>query len=173
MNYQSVPPPSKRGIPKWVWIAVPAFVLIMCCAGVGAAFLNRDNAAQSIDVHETTPTSVLPDEIVEETPLAEAPVAAPEPQQVEVSGNNNSVAQLNATLNGMFQVEYSGSSFCLIVKFLRADGSSGAGWMEDINECAANLDTKLSGTTLVNLTDVTMVHVENTQGAWTLRFTPM
>lgn len=104
-----------------------------------------------------------------DSPAAQAPASAP----VTVTGDGSAVLQIGAKLNGPFKVDYSFGSWCGIAKFLKADGSSGAEFMEDINNCADDMNANLTGSTVVHLKDVTMVQTDNTRGAWTLTFTPM
>lgn len=101
-------------------------------------------------------------------PVTEAPPAQP----VTVTGNGNNVVQVGAILNGAFTVAYSAPSYdFLIVDFLKEDGTDGMSWEDmGINEYQ---EGGVSGTVILHLENVTMVQASNTQGDWTLIFTPL
>lgn len=160
-----------KKIPIWVWIVVPVVVLLLCCGIVSlSAAFRDDKPILSVPTTEQPFNDAQPTQDVQPV-IQTTPPPPPVRESATVNGSGNSLKQLGITLNGMYQVDYTGSSICLIVNFLKADGSSGAGFMQDINEC--NADGQLSGTTLVKMTDVAMVQIENTRGAWTLSFAPV
>lgn len=163
------PAPPKRGLKAWHWIALGAIALSTFCllttALVGAVKGPGKPAIQPIATASGQPAQAPPSSYV-------VP-AIPVPQGITVSGKNNAVVQVGAVLNGRFNVEYSFGSWCGIASFLKADGSEGAGFMETINDCSGNPDGKLSGSTIVNLKNVTMVKTDNTRGAWSLKLTPI
>lgn len=160
-----VVPWYRRPLP---WIGIAIGVLVLCCGGVFANVLTKvDTPAIS-----QPESQITINESPSESPSAEPAPPAP-PQPVTAQGSGNSIGQLNATLNGSFRVDYSFASWCGIAKFLKADGSSGAGFLEDINGCSGDTSTPLTGSTIVNLTDVTMVQVDNARGDWSLQLTPL
>lgn len=165
MSYEDMPPIKKTNWKLIIGIIVAALIVgIMCIVGVGlvsnAAPLPKDPVIPAFDTSPsrtgsaTQPTVVLPKPVV-------------------LKGKNNAVAQVGSTLNGAFKVEYTFGSWCGIVKFLNAKGTDGAEFFEMINECAGDTNAKAAGSTIVHLTNVTMVKVENTSGNWQLTFTPV
>lgn len=113
-------------------------------------------------------TAAIPDQSAT-TPAEPAP---PPQQPVTVTGVGNNVVQIGATLNGAFTVAYSTEQAGgFILDFLRADGSSAAGFMEGVNEL--NFDGPISGSKVVTLDDASMVQASNVDGPWTVTFTPL
>lgn len=143
---------------------------------VGVAFAIVCIAGGVMKAPSTAPAPVKPGKSIAADPtpvLSPTPKPAPVPVPTLVKGNNNSAVQTGTVLNGAFTVTYSFGSWCGQVNFLKADGSSGAKFMEDINDCASSSSDKLSGSTVVHLTGVTMVKVGNTRGQWSLAFDPI
>lgn len=163
----SMPIKKKTPTKLIIGIFVGAFLLMWLCIG-GVAFLGRDLPKDPvIPAFDSAPT---PGSGKAGTP-PNTPAAPP--AAITVKGKNNAVVPAGATLNGAFTVEYAFGSWCGIVHFLKADGSDGAQFFEMINECAGDLNDKATGSTLVHLTNVTMLKVENTSGNWSLKFTPV
>lgn len=158
--------PPQRKFKLWHGVVLGLLALVTMCLLLTAVVGNpKDSAPPQIQPIVTA--SVQPGQV------AGAPSASVAPQPVVVKGKNNQVVQIGAILNGPFTVEYSFGSFCGIAQFSKADGTDGAQFMEAINDCASNVDEKLSGSTIVHLKNVTMIKVDNTRGAWTLKFTPL
>ena len=140
---------------------------IIWTIGVAAALIGA--AACGGAPKDNDPATVVPNEV---PPAATTTVEAPPPAQpVSVSGQGATVTELGATLNGKFKVDYSTEGNALIVKFMKADGSDGAGLLQGINEL--DFDKPVAGSKVVDLTDVTMVETDNVDEKWTLTFTPL
>ena len=89
---------------------------------------------------------------------------------VTVTGNGEQVASAALVATG-YTVSYQATSFCLIVQPVETDGSDG---ISIVNECAFdNMNGPVSGTTTYRGTGRTTLHVSNTQGPWSLTFTPL
>ena len=88
---------------------------------------------------------------------------------VTVTGSGEQVTTANLVATG-YTVSYQAGSFCLIVQPVETDGSDG---MSVVNECASNFEGPVSGTTTYRGTGRTTLHVSNTQGPWSLTFTPL
>ena len=133
--------------------------------GLGAALIV--GAACGGAPKDNEPATVVPNGASAATTEAQAPPAQP----VKVTGTGSTVVEVGATLNGKFKVDYTTEDNAVIVKFLKADGSDGAGLLQGINEL--DFDKKVAGSTVVDLTDVTMVETDNIDKGWTLTFTPL
>lgn len=156
--------PAMRKIKPWqIVIGVFASLLILCIGGMAFVGYNM-----SSDPAPTQP-------VVTSTNLGLNPATAPPaaPASVTVTGKGNSVVQAGAVLNGAFNVEYQFGSWCGIAHFLTAKGEEGAALLEDINDCADDVNAKLSGSTILHLKNVTQLKVENTKGPWTIKLTPI
>jgi hypothetical protein len=166
-QYHRVADPPKRKFKLWHGIVLGLITLVTMClllTLVVGGLTTTPPPPPVQPIATTGPAAVA-------APSASTAPAAP--KSVAVKGKNNQVVQIGAILNGAFTVEYAFGSFCGIAQFNKADGSDGAQFMETINDCASNADEKLSGSTIVHLKDVTMVKVDNTRGAWTLKLTPL
>jgi hypothetical protein len=162
----------KRTVKPWMIAGLAVFALFAVC-GVVASMMPSQKPAAIVPVSPGSGEQNVGDTPV--SPAAAKPAAPTQPaapKSITIAGKNNSVLPVGATLNGAFTVTYSFSSWCGIAQFLKADGSDGAKFMEEVNDCAENTDTFLTGSTIVHLTNVTMVRVDNTRGAWSLVFTP-
>lgn len=154
------PTGPKKSLPTWArWVLVA--VIAVCAIGFIAS-LGDDEETPQI---QPAPTDVQP--------AAEPTADAPAPEPVTVSGSGNALADIGATLNGRFRLDYTAGSFCIIVDFLKADGSDGGDWDSGVNECAEDTDVNASGSRVVELHDATMVQVDNTHGPWSLTLTPL
>jgi hypothetical protein len=155
-----------RRVKPWHIIGLVVLALVAACL-LGTAFVGAVGGLKPSAPAQVQPVATA------SVPVPSGSVDVPPgpiPGPVNVKGKNNSVVQVGAVLNGRFQVNYSFGYWCGIASFLRADGTEGAGFMQNINDCAGDTNTKLSGSTVVQLQNVTMVKVENTRGAWTLQF---
>ena len=86
---------------------------------------------------------------------------------VTIRGNGKTVKTVSLVASG-YTIEYRASSYCLAVLTVEADGSDGVA----VNECAQG-DGPVSGTTSYHATGPTTFRVSNTQGNWSLTFTPL
>ena len=87
---------------------------------------------------------------------------------VTISGTGEQVKTAELVAHG-YTVTYQASSNCLIVEPVQADGSEG---VAVVNVCGRGEDPA-SVTTTYRGTGRTTFHVSNTQGPWTLTFTPL
>lgn len=165
-GYETMPPPNKTNWKAIIAVLAGAFLfVVMCLVGVAMFGGNRPVAKDPvIPAYETSPsgqarTGSYP------PPTLSAPLT--------ITGKNNSVGPIGNTLNGRYKVDYKFSSWCGIAKFLKADGSDGSELFEMVNDCAGDINAKASGSTIVNLTNVTLLKIENTSGAWSITFTPI
>jgi len=160
--------PPKRRAPTWLIITVSGIVGL-CCVGVAiSAALPKDakNDAGSVTSQQPQDSAAASVAVTTTTKAATPPV-----QPVKVDGTGNEVKDIGATLNGRFKVDYSAEDSFLIVDFLKADGSDGAGLFDAINEGTGS--GNVSGSKVVSLTNVTMVQTQNTEGNWSLTFTAL
>jgi len=88
---------------------------------------------------------------------------------VTISGSGEQVETADLVATG-YTVSYQASSWTLIVKPVRADGSTG---MSVINAIGQDSSSGVSGTTTYRATGRTTFHVTNTRGSWSLTFTPL
>lgn len=100
-----------------------------------------------------------------EAPSSTASVPA---YPVTVSGTGEQVKTADLVAHG-YTVTYQASSNCLIVAPVQSDGGDGS---SVVNQCAHG-DGPVSGTTTYRGTGRTTLHVYNTQGPWSLTFTPL
>lgn len=136
------------------WVVI-AFVIILAICGIASRYGDANNTIAPI-------TEISADAASPEVP----------PVSRVVDGNGNSVVQIGAELNGAFLVDYNASYNALIINFLNSAGDSGASWEDvGINEFA--MDGPLTGQVVMHLSGVTMVQASNTEGAWSLKFTPL
>lgn len=155
--------PWHRRKSTWIIAGLAAIALLIACAnGTSPAGSDPNGVVHPPNVETVTSPAPEPN-----APGGATAPAAPKP--VAVKGTGNVLKKIGATLNGTYELEYDASYNFLIVEFLKADGSDGAGLMESVNEYAESGDVK--GSTIVHLEGVTTVKVDNTQGAWTLKFT--
>jgi len=167
------PAPKKPGLKTWhkVALIVGGGLIALCLLGSFLAAVSPKPASvEQIQPVPSATTEAVAAPPAETVAAPEVPAAA---TQVKVSGTGNSVVQTGAVLNGGFRVDYSFGSWCGQTVFMKADGSDGAGLMENINDCSGNTDSNLVGSAIVHLSNVTMVEVANTRGGWTLTFTPL
>jgi hypothetical protein len=99
------------------------------------------------------------------TPISTVSVPA---YPVTISGSGEQVKTAELVATG-YTVAYQASSNCLAVQPVQADGSDG---VSVVNECAHG-DGPVSGTTTYRGTGRTTFHVYNTDGSWSLTFTPL
>jgi hypothetical protein len=160
--------PVDRKTRNWITVILAALFVVTLCV-VGAALVGNATVQHPTATTSDWPTNFYPSQVT----VGAKPPTVPAPTPVTVKGKGNAVGPVSVTLIGAFNVEYSFGSWCGIVHFLKADGSEGSGTFESINDCSDNFETKLTGSTVVHLKDVTMVKVSNTQGNWILKFTPL
>ena len=156
--------PAKQKPKAWLWVLVGVVALVAVCGIVGAI-------ASAGKTPQVQPIATATGEGAQS--VGSAPAKAAPPAPIVIAGKNNTVLPIGSKLNGAFTVDYSFGSWCGIANFLKADGSNGAGLMEDVNDCTGDFKTKLVGKTVIHLKDVTMVKVDNTNGAWSLTLTPL
>lgn len=87
---------------------------------------------------------------------------------VTITGSGEQVETADLVATG-YTVTYQASSNCLAVQPVQADGSDG---VAVVNQCARG-DGPVSGTTTYHATGRTTFHVQNTEGSWSLTFTPL
>ena len=104
----------------------------------------------------------------ESTPSGIVSTPAVPAYPVTLSGTGEQVKTANLVAHG-YTVSYQASSNCIIVTPVQADGSDG---MSVVSQCASG-DGPVSGTTTYKGTGRTTFHVYNTDGPWTLTFTPL
>lgn len=102
-----------------------------------------------------------------ETPSSSAPAVPAYP--VTISGNGEQVKTADLVPHG-YTVAYQASSWTMIVQPVQADGSDGP---LVINAIGQDSSSGVSGTTTYRATGRTTFHISNTQGPWTLTFTPL
>lgn len=88
---------------------------------------------------------------------------------VTVTGSGEQVKTVDLVATG-YTVTYQASSFTMIVSPVRADGSDGV-YM--ILASGQNISSGVTGTTTYRATGRTTFHVADTQGPWSLTFTPL
>lgn len=88
---------------------------------------------------------------------------------VDLSGNGEQVVTADLVATG-YTVSYRASSWTIIVEPVQADGSTGVAVVNGIGQ---DTDSGVTGTTTYRATGRTTFHVYNTQGPWTLTFTPL
>lgn len=153
---------SRRTLKVWhVIVFLICFGLVVC--GLAGYLFGPDTEPSNKSINSSAPASVS----------APAPVSPAAPKVIVVKGKGNSVVQTPSVLKGTFELTYAFGDWCAIANFLRPDGNSGANFLEDINECANDVNAKLSGSTIVHLTGVSQVKVSNTEGDWSLTFKPI
>jgi len=101
------------------------------------------------------------------TPTVSTPSVPAYP--VTISGSGEQVKTANLVATG-YTVNYQASSFTLIVFPVRADGSDG---LYVVNAIGQDYSNGVTGTTTYRATGRTTFHVTNTQGPWSLTFTPL
>jgi len=87
---------------------------------------------------------------------------------VTITGSDEQVKTADLVAHG-YTITYQASSNCLAVQPVESDGSDG---VAVVNVCAHG-DAPASGTTTYKGTGRTTFHISNTQGPWTLTFTPL
>lgn len=174
MQPNMMAPKPKRWLSPGKIVLFSIVGVIFLCVGFGmlvsAGQPNTPAQVTAIATGEAVVGAVATPAIAGKVTVAPVPAA---PKPVVITGKNVAAAPIGAKLNGPFTVKYAFGSWCGIVNFLKADGSDGANFMEGINDCSGDTNSKLAGSTVVHLKDVTMVKVDNTKGSWTLTFTPI
>jgi hypothetical protein len=102
-----------------------------------------------------------------ETPTVSTPSVPAYP--VTITGSGEQVKTADLVAHG-YTVQYQASSAYLIVKPVQADGSEG---LAMINAGGGSSDGGVTGATTYRATGRTTFHISNTQGPWTLTFTPL
>jgi hypothetical protein len=102
------------------------------------------------------------------TPISTVSTPAVPAYPVTISGSGEQVKTADLVAHG-YTVSYQASSNCLIVAPVESDGSDGG---SVVNECTSG-DGPVSGTTTYRGTGRTTFHVSNTEGRWSLTFTPL
>jgi hypothetical protein len=97
--------------------------------------------------------------LVVEKVVTVSAVAAVEAEPVTVTGKGESVKTIELVAHG-YTVKYEAKSF--------SDTFSAI-----VNQCAAKMGDTVSGTTTYAAKGPVTVHVQNTDAAWTLTFTPL
>lgn len=103
-----------------------------------------------------------------EAPISTVSTPAVPAYPVTISGSDEQVKTADLVAHG-YTVTYQASSNCLIVQPVQADGSDG---IAVVNKCASG-DAPVSGTTTYRGTGRTTFHISNTEGSWSLTFTPL
>jgi hypothetical protein len=127
-------------------------------AGVSACVLpsKTDN-----DYHGSVGTSPAASSIIATPAVPAVPVT--------ISGNGEAVETAELVATG-YTVKYQASSWTIIVAPVQSTGDDGPSL---INAIGQDTSTGASGTTTYRATGRTTFHVSNTQGPWTLTFTPL
>ena len=135
-------------------IAAVAIVWMLAMAAIGGCSPVADN-----NYHGTVGSP--------STSIAFTPAVPAYP--VTISGSGEQVKTANLVATG-YTVNYQASSFTLIVFPVRADGSDG---LYVVNAIGQDYSNGVTGTTTYRATGRTTFHVTNTQGPWSLTFTPL
>lgn len=101
-----------------------------------------------------------------DTPSVSTPEVPAYP--VTINGTGEQVKTADLVTHG-YTVAYQGSSHCLIVAPVQADGDDG---ISVVSACAHG-DEPVSGTTTFRARGRTTFHISNTTGPWSLTFTPL
>lgn len=88
---------------------------------------------------------------------------------VTISGSGEQVKTADLVAHG-YTVAYQASSWTMIVQPVQADGTDGT---LVINAIGQDSSSGVSGTTTYRATGRTTFHISNTQGPWSLTFTPL
>ncbi|MEB4212317.1 hypothetical protein [Mycobacterium sp. 94-17] len=88
---------------------------------------------------------------------------------VTLSGTGEQVKTADLVAHG-YTVTYQASSWTMIVSPVQADGSDGSAL---INAFGQDSSSGVTGTTTYRATGRTTLHISNTQGPWSLTFTPL
>jgi len=170
-------PPNykKPGLKTWHKVALigGGILIALCVFGSVLAAVFGPAKPASIEQIQPVPSATTEAVVAPPAQTVAAPEAPLPAQQVKVSGIGNTVVQTGAVLNGGFRVDYSFGSWCGQTVFMKADGSDGADYLENINDCSGDTNKNLVGSAIVHLSNVTMVEVANTRGDWALTFTPL
>jgi len=142
---------SKKRIAVICAIVVAGIISIACSAG------SKDDAAPRNA--DTVPSGSA-------TVAAAAVKAVP----VTVTGKGESVKTIELVAHG-YTVAYEAKSFCLIVT--PVDSSGADTFSAIVNQCASKIGDTVSGTATYAAKGPVTVHVQNTDAAWTLTFTPL
>jgi hypothetical protein len=134
--------------------------LVVVSVAAAVAALSACTPLPDNNYHGTVSNTGAPFSTVSIPPVPAVPVT------IDGTGEQVKTAELVAT---GYTVAYQASSNCLIVSPVQADGSDGIGV---VNECA-NGDGPVSGTTTYRGTGRTTFHISNTEGSWSLTFTPL
>ncbi len=88
---------------------------------------------------------------------------------VSINGTGESVETAELVAHG-YTIKYQASSWTMIVAPVQADGTDGP---PAINAIGQSTSQRVTGTTTFRASGRTTFHVYNTQGPWTLTFTPL
>lgn len=147
----------RRGLP--ITIRKPLVVVSIAAA---VAALSACSPLDDKNYHGTVSGTAAPTPI---STVSTPPVVA---YTVTISGSGEQVKTAELVATG-YTVAYRASSNCLIAEPVLADGSDG---VAVVSECAHG-DGPVSGTTTYRGTGRTTFHVYNTDGSWSLTFTPL
>jgi hypothetical protein len=88
---------------------------------------------------------------------------------ITISGTGEAVKTVDLESGG-YTVSYTASTFTLIVSPVKTSGDDGA---PIVNAIGQDTSSGVSGTATFHAHGRTTVHVHNTQGTWSLTFTPL
>jgi hypothetical protein len=88
---------------------------------------------------------------------------------ITITGTGEQVETVDLVATG-YTVKYKASSFTLVVLPVQADGSDG---MYVVDVIGQDTSRGVSGTTTYRATGRTTFHITNTDGPWSLTFTPL
>ncbi len=102
-------------------------------------------------------------------PLSTVATPAVPAYPVTISGSGEQVKTADLVAGSGYTVAYQASSHCIDAVPVHADGTEGG---TVIGGCAEGSDSA-SGTAVYHATGRTTFHVQNTEGSWSLTFTPL
>lgn len=137
--------------------------LVVASIAAGVAALSACSPVADKNYHGTVSGTAA-----ETPPISTVSTPSVPAYPVTISGSGEQVKTAELVATG-YTVAYQASSNCLIVDPVQADGSDG---VAVVNECAQG-DGPVSGTTTYRGTGRTTFHVSNTEGSWSLTFTPL
>ena len=135
-------------------IAAVAIVWMLAMAAIGGCSPVADN-----NYHGTVGSP--------STSIAFTPAVPAYP--VTVTGSGEQVKTVDLVATG-YTVTYRASTFTFIVQPVRVDGSDGPAMVLAVGQ---DYSAGVTGTTTYRATGRTTLHVSDTQGPWSLTFTPL
>jgi hypothetical protein len=103
-------------------------------------------------------------------PLSTVATPAVQAYPVTISGSGEQVKTADLVAGGGYTVAYEASSHCIDAVPVHADGTEGG---TVIGACSEHSGGPVSGTAVFHATGRTTFHVQNTEGSWSLTFTPL